>query len=114
LCSTLLQVCDFGQSRLLNNQAAGNKPLSTLRAAGTVSYMAPEAFKDPSLVNEKCDVYSFGVILWELVTRMVPWAVRRFLTSNRGPERNGVINEFDLWIFAGVLCLRFDAVSGLF
>jgi serine/threonine protein kinase len=76
--------------------------------------MAPEAFKDPSLVNEKCDVYSFGVILWELVTRMVPWAVRRFLTSNRGPERNGVINEFDLWIFAGVLCLRFDAVSGLF
>ncbi|QHO13026.1 uncharacterized protein DS421_15g511980 [Arachis hypogaea] len=35
-------------------------------------WMAPEVLRnEPS--NEKCDVYSFGVILWELSTLQQPW-----------------------------------------
>ncbi|PKI52832.1 hypothetical protein CRG98_026780 [Punica granatum] len=35
-------------------------------------WMAPEVLRnEPS--NEKCDVYSFGVILWELITLKQPW-----------------------------------------
>ncbi|KAG8379366.1 hypothetical protein BUALT_Bualt07G0081100 [Buddleja alternifolia] len=35
-------------------------------------WMAPEVLRnEPS--NEKCDVYSFGVILWELCTLQQPW-----------------------------------------
>jgi serine/threonine protein kinase len=35
--------------------------------------MAPEFLRgEPS--NEKCDVYSFGVILWELLTMQQPWS----------------------------------------
>lgn len=35
-------------------------------------WMAPEfLWGEPS--NEKCDVYSFGVILWELITMQQPW-----------------------------------------
>lgn len=34
--------------------------------------MAPEVLRDePS--NEKSDVYSYGVILWELMTLQQPW-----------------------------------------
>lgn len=34
--------------------------------------MAPEVLRsEPS--NEKSDVFSFGVILWELVTASIPW-----------------------------------------
>lgn len=34
--------------------------------------MAPEVLRDePS--NEKSDIYSFGVILWELATLQQPW-----------------------------------------
>ncbi|RYR57056.1 hypothetical protein Ahy_A05g022798 [Arachis hypogaea] len=34
--------------------------------------MVPEVLRnEPS--NEKCDVYSFGVILWELSTLQQPW-----------------------------------------
>lgn len=34
--------------------------------------MAPEVLRDePS--NEKSDLYSFGVILWELATLQQPW-----------------------------------------
>lgn len=35
--------------------------------------MAPEVLRDePS--NEKSDIYSFGVILWELATLQKPWS----------------------------------------
>lgn len=36
-------------------------------------WMAPELLRgEPS--NEKSDIYSFGVILWELVTLQQPWS----------------------------------------
>eukprot|EP00249_Psilotum_nudum_P023813 c28991_g1_i1 orf=309-3122(-) len=63
----VVKVCDFGLSRF-----KANKFLSQ-SAAGTHEWMAPEVLRDePS--NEKCDVYSFGVILWELVTLQRPWS----------------------------------------
>ena len=36
---------------------------------------APECFNDKlGGVSTKCDIFSFGVILWELVTQTRPWA----------------------------------------
>ncbi|KAL6560523.1 Serine/threonine-protein kinase edr1 [Orobanche gracilis] len=63
-----VKVCDFGLSRLKNNTF-----LSSKSTAGTPEWMAPEVLRnEPS--NEKCDVYSFGVILWELATLKLPWS----------------------------------------
>jgi len=39
---------------------------------GTVAWTAPEIF-DGSHYTEKADVFSYGVILWELVFRKKPW-----------------------------------------
>ncbi|KAK6152330.1 hypothetical protein DH2020_014965 [Rehmannia glutinosa] len=62
-----VKVCDFGLSRF-----KANTFLSSKSAAGTPEWMAPEVLRDePS--NEKADVYSFGVILWELATLQQPW-----------------------------------------
>lgn len=62
-----VKVCDFGLSRL-----KANTFLSSKSAAGTPEWMAPEVLRDePS--NEKSDIYSFGVILWELATLQQPW-----------------------------------------
>ncbi|PSS23613.1 Serine/threonine-protein kinase [Actinidia chinensis var. chinensis] len=63
-----VKVCDFGLSRL-----KANTFLSSKTAAGTPEWMAPEVLRDePS--NEKSDIYSFGVILWELATLQPPWS----------------------------------------
>ncbi|KAH9601927.1 hypothetical protein KSS87_003768 [Heliosperma pusillum] len=60
-------VCDFGLSRLKHHTF-----LSSNSTAGTPEWMAPEVLRNEP-ANEKCDVYSFGVILWELTTLCVPW-----------------------------------------
>eukprot|EP01018_Ginkgo_biloba_P022811 Gb_34740 [translate_table: standard] len=63
-----VKVCDFGLSRMKHNTF-----LSSKSTAGTPEWMAPEVLRnEPS--NEKCDVYSFGVILWELATLRMPWS----------------------------------------
>ncbi|KAL5208249.1 hypothetical protein ABZP36_032684 [Zizania latifolia] len=63
----VVKVCDFGLSRMKNNTF-----LSSRSTAGTAEWMAPEVLRnEPS--NEKCDVFSYGVILWELCTLLQPW-----------------------------------------
>ncbi|XP_061350045.1 serine/threonine-protein kinase CTR1-like isoform X2 [Gastrolobium bilobum] len=65
--SYTVKVGDFGLSR-----TKANTFLSSKTAAGTPEWMAPEVIRGESS-NEKCDVFSFGVILWELVTLQQPW-----------------------------------------
>ncbi|KAL0754755.1 hypothetical protein Bca101_092423 [Brassica carinata] len=35
-------------------------------------WMAPEVLRNES-ADEKSDIYSFGVVLWELATEKIPW-----------------------------------------
>ncbi|XP_068660974.1 uncharacterized protein [Aristolochia californica] len=62
-----VKVGDFGLSRLKRETY-----LTTKTGKGTPQWMAPEVLRnEPS--DEKSDIYSFGVILWELVTETIPW-----------------------------------------
>ncbi|CAL4982671.1 unnamed protein product [Urochloa decumbens] len=62
-----VKVADFGLSRLKLETF-----LRTKTGKGTPQWMAPEVLRnEPS--DEKSDVYSYGVILWELVTQKIPW-----------------------------------------
>ncbi|BFI43450.1 protein MpMAPKKK26 [Marchantia polymorpha subsp. ruderalis] len=61
-----VKICDFGLSRL----ASG--PVQDSTAAGTPEWMAPELLRNEP-VTDKCDVFSLGVIMWELCTLKRPW-----------------------------------------
>ncbi|XP_071918480.1 serine/threonine-protein kinase EDR1-like isoform X3 [Coffea arabica] len=62
-----VKVGDFGLSKLKNATFLTNKS-----GKGTPQWMAPEILRnEPS--TEKSDIYSFGVILWELMTESIPW-----------------------------------------
>ncbi|KAL2547355.1 PAS domain-containing protein tyrosine kinase family protein [Forsythia ovata] len=66
--SWTVKVGDFGLSRLKNATF-----LTAKSGRGTPQWMAPEVLRnEPS--TEKSDVFSFGVVLWELVTESIPWS----------------------------------------
>ena len=80
---------DQGPMLLDFNLAADTKVATEATAArlgGTLPYMAPEhleAFRDSSLaVDGRCDIYSLGVILYELLSG------RRPFTTPRGPMKD--------------------------
>ncbi|KAG0476354.1 hypothetical protein HPP92_013195 [Vanilla planifolia] len=62
-----VKVCDFGLSRLKANTFISSKSVG-----GTAEWMAPE-FLRGERTDEKSDVFSFGVVLWELLTMQQPW-----------------------------------------
>lgn len=39
---------------------------------GSAAWMAPEVFEG-QVYNEKCDVFSFSIIFWEVITRGKPF-----------------------------------------
>ncbi|XWS70255.1 hypothetical protein CRYUN_Cryun03dG0032900 [Craigia yunnanensis] len=69
----VVKVCDFGLSRMKHHTFLSSKSTAGTFAVGLrPEWMAPEILRNEP-ANEKCDVYSFGVILWELVTLRIPW-----------------------------------------
>uniref|UniRef100_A0AC35FR21 Mitogen-activated protein kinase kinase kinase n=1 Tax=Panagrolaimus sp. PS1159 TaxID=55785 RepID=A0AC35FR21_9BILA len=58
-----LKLCDFGTAAKLRTIMTNN--------CGSAAYMAPEVFKQ-SKYDQKCDMYSFGISLWEIIARRYP------------------------------------------
>ena len=56
---------------------------------GTVAWSAPEMFGQGEMCghySEKIDVYSYGMCLWEMVTRQIPFAGRTPLQVGTPPR----------------------------
>ncbi|XP_061073140.1 mitogen-activated protein kinase kinase kinase 10 [Conger conger] len=64
-CWRTLKITDFGLAREWHRT-------TKMSAAGTYAWMAPEVIK-LSLFSKSSDVWSFGVLLWELLTGEVPY-----------------------------------------
>lgn len=62
----VIKISDFGTSRTWNGVS------EKMTFAGTVAWMAPEAIQEQAC-SEKVDIWSFGVVLWELLTCEVPY-----------------------------------------
>jgi serine/threonine protein kinase len=64
----VVKITDFGLSKVKRTSRLSRRS----GIIGTVNYAAPEVIRGaPS--SESSDVYAFGVLAWEILTRKIPW-----------------------------------------
>jgi serine/threonine-protein kinase len=66
----LVKVTDFGLARAITDQPVSNSTGAVL--LGTMAYLSPEQVQQQN-IDQRSDVYSSGILLYEMVTGRVPF-----------------------------------------
>src|SRR5881397_1015292 len=85
-----VKIADFGIAKFAGVQE-GAGLTGTGRALGTPHYMAPEQIEHPSDVDHRADIYSLGVVFYELLTGELP--LGRFPPPSRKVEVDVRLDE---------------------
>eukprot|EP01121_Diplochlamys_sp_Union-15-3_P005607 TRINITY_DN1593_c0_g1_i2.p1 TRINITY_DN1593_c0_g1~~TRINITY_DN1593_c0_g1_i2.p1 ORF type:complete len:274 (-),score=38.28 TRINITY_DN1593_c0_g1_i2:95-916(-) len=83
-----VKVTDFGMAKLMRESSLGNMTGNV----GTLAWVAPEVL-DPTVqtYTEKVDVYSYGIVIWEILTSDMPYinvelGLRNMIIAGGRPE----------------------------
>ncbi|KAG2496237.1 hypothetical protein HYH03_005835 [Edaphochlamys debaryana] len=64
------KLADFGFVTILDqpgDEESGGHPWTLAKEmCGTITYMAPEGLRKPARLGPSCDVFSFGILMWEM------------------------------------------------
>ncbi len=67
-----VKIADFGLSRILGNEGQQHSLTATHQVMGTPRYMAPEQLEGTHSVDHRADIYSLGVVIYEMLTGELP------------------------------------------
>ncbi|MBE7494215.1 MAG: serine/threonine protein kinase [Verrucomicrobiaceae bacterium] len=67
-----LKIADFGLAKLTGSDAHDHTLTRTGMYLGTPRYMAPEQVEKPETVDHRADIYSLGVVFYEMLTGELP------------------------------------------
>jgi serine/threonine-protein kinase len=86
-----VKIADFGLAGMQGNEHDISLT-ATAVAMGTINYMAPEQRRDAKRVDHRADLYSLGVVLYEMLTGELP--IGRFKPpSQKVPELDPAVDE---------------------
>jgi len=67
-----VKIADFGLARLIESSPKDFTLTGTHQVMGTPRYMAPEQMEGSHNVDHRADIYSLGVVFYEMLTGQVP------------------------------------------
>jgi serine/threonine protein kinase len=67
-----VKIADFGLAKMLGHEVTGLGLTQTRGMMGTPQYMAPEQLEKPLEVDHRADIYSLGVVFYEMLTGELP------------------------------------------
>jgi serine/threonine protein kinase len=67
-----VKIADFGLAKILSPKATDYTLTSPQMVMGTPHYMAPEQLEKPATVDHRADIYSLGVVFYEMLTGELP------------------------------------------
>ena len=67
-----VKIADFGLAKILGLEPEGMRLTGAKDVMGTPHYMAPEQIEHPQEVDHRADIYSLGVVFYEMLTGELP------------------------------------------
>jgi TM2 domain-containing membrane protein YozV/predicted Ser/Thr protein kinase len=67
-----VKITDFGIAKMVGAAVAENQLTGVQDVVGTPHYMAPEQVEQPQAVDHRADIYSLGVVFYEMLTGELP------------------------------------------
>ena len=67
-----VKIADFGLAKLLTHSPLDYTLTHSMQVMGTPRYMAPEQIEHPTEVDHRADIYSLGVMFYEMLTGELP------------------------------------------
>ena len=66
------KIADFGLARILGREPSHQRLTGARDVMGTPHYMAPEQVESPRAVDHRADIFSLGVVFYEMLTGELP------------------------------------------
>ena len=67
-----VKITDFGIAKVREEELSSRTLTREQVAIGTVDYMSPEQRKDSRSIDGRSDIFSFGILLFEMITGKIP------------------------------------------
>jgi serine/threonine protein kinase len=86
-----VKIADFGLAKLLGSNGSDPNLTEAKAALGTPHYMAPEQWERPLIVDHRADIFSLGVVFYEMLTGELP--LGRFAAPSRKVRMDARLDE---------------------
>ena len=106
-----VKIADFGLAKIIGSETNDTVLTGARDVMGTPHYMAPEQVEHPLTVDHRADIYSVGVVFYQMLTGELP--IGRFAVPSKKVQIDVRLDEIVLRALEKEPDLRFQQASAL-